>query len=148
MAASSSPSTHTFSPFLPITIAVPVSWHMGNILPAEILAFFNKSNATKRSFSEASGSSSILLSCWRCDVRKRWEVSENPSAVKWAMPSGSILRTSRSPVKIVSTKSSVIRRYSVVSSKLGIRGWKLLSLIIVASINLLFLANFILMSII
>ena len=46
----------TRCPFLPITMAVPVSWHIGKIPPAEMLAFFKRSNATNRSFGELSGS--------------------------------------------------------------------------------------------
>ena len=47
-------------PFLPMTIAVPVSWHIGRMPPAATLAFFSRSSATKRSLSRlASGSSRI-----------------------------------------------------------------------------------------
>ena len=42
-AASSSPPVHTRSPFFPMTIAVPVSWHIGSTPPAAILAFFRRS---------------------------------------------------------------------------------------------------------
>ena len=42
-----------------MTIAVPVSWHIGSTLPAAMLAFFSRSSATKRSLAEASGSSRI-----------------------------------------------------------------------------------------
>ena len=45
--------------------AVPVSWHMGSTPPAAMLAFCSNSVATKRSLSEASGSSRMLWSCWR-----------------------------------------------------------------------------------
>ena len=36
----------TLQPFLPMMIAVPVSWHTGNTPPAAMLAFFRKSSAT------------------------------------------------------------------------------------------------------
>ena len=49
------------SPFLPMMIAVPVSWHIGRILPEAILAFLSRSRATNRSLSDASGSSRIFL---------------------------------------------------------------------------------------
>jgi hypothetical protein len=39
-----------------MTMAVPVSWHIGKILPEAMLAFFKKSKATNLSFAEASGS--------------------------------------------------------------------------------------------
>ena len=42
-AASSSPSVQTRRPFLPTTIAVPVSWHIGSTPPAAMLAFFSRS---------------------------------------------------------------------------------------------------------
>ena len=54
------PVTQTSWPFLPTTMAVPVSWQEGRIMPAEMLAFFISSSATKRSLSEASGSSRIF----------------------------------------------------------------------------------------
>ena len=57
MAASSPPPVSTYWPFLPLTIAVPVSWHDGSTPPAAMLAFFSSSRATKRSLAEASGSS-------------------------------------------------------------------------------------------
>ena len=36
MAASSPPPVNTYWPFLPLTIAVPVSWHIGSTPPAAI----------------------------------------------------------------------------------------------------------------
>ena len=58
-AASSSPSVMTLQPFLPMMIAVPVSWHIGSTPPAAMLAFFRKSKATNLSLSLASLSSRI-----------------------------------------------------------------------------------------
>ncbi|SLH48077.1 Uncharacterised protein [Mycobacteroides abscessus subsp. abscessus] len=60
----------TPSDFLPITIAVPVSWHIGRMPPAEMLTFLSRSSATKRSLPEDSGSSMILRSCARCAGRR------------------------------------------------------------------------------
>ena len=37
------PSVQTRRPFLPMMIAVPVSWHMGRMPPAAIFAFFSRS---------------------------------------------------------------------------------------------------------
>ena len=65
-ARSSSPPVSTRSPRLPITIAVPVSWHIGSTPAAAMLAFFSRSRATKRSLADASGSSRIRRSC--CEV--------------------------------------------------------------------------------
>jgi hypothetical protein len=42
-AAASPPPVHTRWPFQPMTMAVPVSWHIGNTPPAAMLAFFNRS---------------------------------------------------------------------------------------------------------
>ncbi len=36
MAASSSPEVHTYWPFLAMTMAVPVSWQLGRIMPARV----------------------------------------------------------------------------------------------------------------
>ena len=74
-AAASSPSVQICWPFLPMTIAVPVSWHIGSTLPAAILAFFKRSNATNLSLAEASGSSRIARSWARWPGRNRWAES-------------------------------------------------------------------------
>ena len=70
IASASSAKVRTCSPFLPITIAVPVSWHIGSTPPAAMLALRSSSVATKRSLSDASGSSRIAASCSRCEVRR------------------------------------------------------------------------------
>ena len=57
------PPVMTRCPRLPATIAVPVSWQPGRTMLAAMLAFFNSSSATNRSFSDASGSSRMLESC-------------------------------------------------------------------------------------
>ena len=49
-ALSSSPSVKTSRPFLPMTMAVPVSWHIGKMPPAAMFAFFKRSKATNLSF--------------------------------------------------------------------------------------------------
>ena len=41
--AASSPSVQINRPFLPMMMAVPVSWHIGSTPPAEMLAFFRRS---------------------------------------------------------------------------------------------------------
>ena len=48
IASRSPPPVSTSSPFLPFTIAVPVSWHDGRMPPAAMHAFFSSSVATKR----------------------------------------------------------------------------------------------------
>jgi len=53
-----------------MTIAVPVSWHIGSTPPAEMLTFLSRSVATNRSFPDASGSSMILRSCARWAGRR------------------------------------------------------------------------------
>ena len=58
-ASSSLPPVSTVSVRLPMTIAVPVSWHIGSTPPAETQAFCSRSVATNRSFGDASGSSTI-----------------------------------------------------------------------------------------
>ena len=45
---------HTCWPFLPMIMAVPVSWQPGRMRPAATLAFFNSSSATNLSFGVAS----------------------------------------------------------------------------------------------
>ena len=70
MAPPPSKPVKTCCPFLPMTMAVPVSWHMGSTPPAAMHAFCRSSVATKRSLAEASGSSRMLLSCWRWPGRR------------------------------------------------------------------------------
>jgi hypothetical protein len=65
MAASSPPPVNTYWPFLPMMIAVPVSWQPGRTPAAAMPAFLSSSSATKRSLGDASGSSRILRSCAR-----------------------------------------------------------------------------------
>ena len=71
MASSSPPPVKTRWPFFALTIAVPVSWHIGSTPPAAIVAFFNRSRATNRSLSLASGSSSTVRSWRRCADRRK-----------------------------------------------------------------------------
>ena len=70
MASASSAPVTTPSDFLPITIAVPVSWHIGSTPPAEMLTFLSRSSATNRSLPDASGSSMIRRSWARCAGRR------------------------------------------------------------------------------
>src|SRR4051794_25972692 len=74
MASSSSPSTQTRWPFLPKTMAVPVSWHIGRVPPAAMAAFFSRASATKRSFAEASGSFRIFARL--CKVARPQQVGD------------------------------------------------------------------------
>ena len=83
--------------FFPMTIAVPVSWHIGKMPPAAMLAFFSRSNATKRSLSDDSGSSKILRSCCRCPGRSRCETSLKASNANSVSAFGSTLMISSSP---------------------------------------------------
>jgi hypothetical protein len=69
-ASSSPPAVSTFCPRLPMTIAVPVSWHIGSTPAAAMLAFFSRSSATNLSLADASGSSMIRRSCARCAGRR------------------------------------------------------------------------------
>ena len=71
IASSSPPPVKTNWPFLALTIAVPVSWHIGSTPPAAMFAFFSRSRATKRSLSLASGSSRMLRSCCRWPGRRK-----------------------------------------------------------------------------
>jgi hypothetical protein len=70
MASSSVPSVSTCWPRLPITIAVPVSWHIGSTPPAAMFALRSRSSATKRSFGEAFGSSMMRRSWARWAGRR------------------------------------------------------------------------------
>ncbi len=98
-AASSRPSVKTRWPFFADTIAVPVSWHMGSTPPAAMLAFFSSSSATKRSLSEASGSSRIFASCSRWPGRSRWLMSMKACSESISSALGSTVSTS-SPRKV------------------------------------------------
>ena len=71
MCSSSWPLVSTCWPRLPITIAVPVSWHIGSTPPAAMQAFLSRSLATKRSFGEACGSSRIDRSWRKCAGRSK-----------------------------------------------------------------------------
>ncbi len=70
IARESSPEVSTCCPRLPITIAVPVSWHIGSTPAAAMFAFLSRSSATNLSFADASGSSMMLRSWRRCAGRR------------------------------------------------------------------------------
>ena len=95
-AASSSPSVNTRWPRLPMTMAVPVSWHPGRTMPAATFAFLRSSRATKRSLALASGSARMLESCCRWPGRRRCAMSVMPCRAIRVSASGSTRRT-RSP---------------------------------------------------
>ena len=103
MAASSPPPVNTHWPFFALTIAVPVSWHIGSTPPAAIAAFFSRSRATKRSLSLASGSSSTLRSWARWAGRRKWAMSCIASAVSRVIAAGSTLRNGPAGVSNVDT---------------------------------------------
>ena len=107
MARSSPPPVNTNWPFLPLTIAVPVSWHIGRIPPAAIDAFFKRSRATKRSLSLASGSSRMLRSCCRWPGRRKWAMSRIAWLVISVSASGSTFKNVPAGVSNVLTKSVV-----------------------------------------
>ena len=106
-----------------MTIAVPVSWHIGSTPPAAMLAFLSSSSATYLSFDEASPSSRMLRSCWRWPGRSRWEMSWNAAAVSSVSASGSTVRTSLPLNLAVPTKSEESLRYGVVSWPWGNISW-------------------------
>ncbi len=110
MASSSPPPVNTNWPRLPLTMAVPVSWHMGRTPPAAMLAFFSRSRATKRSLGEASGSSRMLRSCWRCPGRRKWAMSTIACWASSVSASRSTLTKRPSGVSNVDTPSVVNRR--------------------------------------
>ena len=119
MATSSPPPVNTIWPFLPLMIAVPVSWHIGSTPPAATDAFLSRSRATNRSLSLASGSSRIARSCERWAGRRKCAISRIASAVSERIASLLTLSIVPSGVSTVSTPSVVRRRYSVVSSPSG-----------------------------
>src|SRR5215470_752487 len=119
MAASSVPPVSTLSDFLPITMAVPVSWHIGSTPPAATHALRSRSVATNRSLPEACGSSMIARSCARCDVRSRCEMSLTASRASIVSTSGSTRRKVRPAALIGSTALASSRRYSVSSGRNG-----------------------------
>jgi hypothetical protein len=95
---------------LPITIAVPVSWHIGRTPPAAMFAFFRRSRATKRSLGEASGSSRIRVSCRRWAGRSQWAMSRNAVRVRSVSASGSTWRKVCPAASIVDTPSEPSER--------------------------------------
>ncbi len=95
MAASSSPPVSTVSVRLPMTMAVPVSWHIGSTPPAETQALRSRSVATNRSFADASGSSTIARSCARWAGRSMCWMSCTASRTRAVIVAGSISRNVR-----------------------------------------------------
>ena len=93
-----------------MTIAVPVSWHIGSTPAAAMFAFFSRSSATNRSFALASGSSRIVRSCARWAGRRWCEMSCSASAASVRSASGSTLRKVRPSASKVLTPSRVTSR--------------------------------------
>ena len=119
MASSSPPPVNTNCPFLPLIIAVPVSWHMGKTPPAAMLAFFSRSRATNRSLSLASGSTMMLASCCKWLARSRCAMSRMACSVSLMIAAGSTLRNVPSLVSKVETPSFPKKRYCVSSAPRG-----------------------------
>ena len=108
-------------------MAVPVSWHPGKTMPAAMLAFFRSSSATKRSLSDASGSSRMARSCAKWPGRSRCAMSVMPSCATRRSASGSTFSTSRPSTRSTETCSSVILRQGMALGFAGSdsnRGWK------------------------
>src|SRR5262245_18630790 len=123
IASASSAKVSTRSPLCPITSAVPVSWQDGSTRPAAMFAFLSSSSATKRSFSDASGSSRIFASCARWPGRSRKETSSKAAAATRESSSGS---TRRNPWPASSTGSIPSRpsaRQGVSSAPSSKSGW-------------------------
>ena len=97
-------------PFLPITIAVPVSWHIGSTPPAAMLAFLSRSSATNLSLSDASRSSRILRSCARWPGRRKCAMSRIASRASSVSPAGSTFTIGVPSNSAVVTKSLVSMR--------------------------------------
>jgi hypothetical protein len=106
-------------PFFALTIAVPVSWHIGRTPPAAIDAFLSRSRATNRSLSLASGSSSTRRSWARWAGRRKWAMSCIAVAVRRVRASGSTRRNVPAGVSNVETPSVVTSRYGVSSGPRG-----------------------------
>ena len=128
-APASPPPVHTRWPFLPMTMAVPVSWHIGSTLPAAMLAFFRRSKATKRSLADASGSSRMARSWRRWPGRSRCWHSTIASCASKVSAGSSTLSMLAPSNGTVPTWSPVRRRYGVSSSPSGNSSWKTKSFI-------------------
>ncbi len=99
-----------------MTIAVPVSWHIGSTPPAEMAALRSRSMATNRSLPLASGSSTIARSCARCSERSRCWMSVIAVRASSVSVSGSISRNRLPAASTTRTPSAVTSRYSVLVS--------------------------------
>jgi len=103
IASRSPPPVTTSSPFFPLTIAVPVSWHEGSTPPAAMHAFLSSSSATKRSFGDASGSSRIARSWARWPGRNKCAMSNIARLVSRVSASGSTWTNDRPAAEKVET---------------------------------------------
>ncbi len=121
IADSSPPLVSTCWPRLPITIAVPVSWHIGSTPAAAMFAFLSRSRATNLSFGDASGSSRMLRSWRRWAGRRKCAMSCIASLVSAVSAAGSTWRKRRPPASKAETPSLVSSRYSVSSGPSGSR---------------------------
>ena len=122
IAASSPPPVSTYWPRLPMTIAVPVSWHTGSTPPAAMFAFFEQVERDELDRSPTPrGRRGSSRSCARWPGRSRCAMSRIASAASRRSASGSTSRKVRPAASTVRTPSSVSRRYSVVSGPVGSR---------------------------
>ena len=90
-------------PFLALTIAVPVSWHIGSTPPAAITAFLSRSRATKRSLSDGLRVVEDAAQLLEVAVRRKWAMSCIASAVSRVIASGLTSRNVPSGVSTVDT---------------------------------------------
>ena len=92
MNSSSSTPVNTYWPFLPITVAVPVSWQKGKTPWAAISAFLSIVRATLLSLSEASGSSKMAATIFKWAGLNLNETSLNAFLAKKVKPFGSTFK--------------------------------------------------------
>src|SRR5512136_444077 len=123
MSSSSLAPVQTCWPFLPTTVAVPVSWQVGSSKLAAISALRRKARATPLSLGEASGSERILATCSLCSGRSRKETSRMASRASRVSADGSTLRISLPSKVATETPSLVTRRYLVWSFASGKGSW-------------------------
>ncbi len=123
MASASLKPVKTFSPFFPMTMAVPVSWQFGRIPLAAISAFLRRVRATILSFSVASGSSSMAATCLRCDERSLKQMAFDASFERLVSASWVTVSISLLPSFSIEMPSVLMSSYSVGSDWSGNGFW-------------------------
>ena len=93
--SSSQAFVQTDWPFLPIMVAVPVSWQNGSFPFAATSALRSIVSATLLSLSDACGSSRMAATIFKCAGLSMKETSRMAFLARTARPSGSILRILR-----------------------------------------------------